>query len=91
MAQGVSYRNGIRRDGGLLGGGFQDGGVALVAGDDAVELFEVVGFGDGDAEFRDFDGAGIADAVADGFGFAVIAAKAVVGIDGRRQFVHHDS
>jgi hypothetical protein len=39
--EGVSYRNGAP---GLVGGGFQDGGVALVGGDDAVKLFEVVGF-----------------------------------------------
>src|SRR5258705_817510 len=72
-----------------MGCGFQDGGVALVGGYDAVELFEVVGFGDGDAEFLDFDGAGIADGVADGFGFAVVAAEAVIDVNGRRQFVHN--
>jgi hypothetical protein len=40
--EGVSYRNGVpvvSHGGGLVGGGFQDGGVALVGGDDAVELF----------------------------------------------------
>src|SRR6267154_5443204 len=71
-----------------MGGGFQDGGVAFVGGDDAVELFEVVGFGDRDAELLDFDGAGIAEGVADGFGFAVIAAEAVVNIGGRRELFH---
>ncbi len=34
--EGVSYRNGAAR---LVGGGFQDGGVALVAGDNAVKHF----------------------------------------------------
>jgi hypothetical protein len=34
--EGVSYRNGAA---GLVGGGFQDGGVALVGGDDTVKLF----------------------------------------------------
>ena len=37
------------RERGLVSGGLEDGGVALVGGDDAVELFEVVSLGDGDA------------------------------------------
>ncbi len=40
--------------------GLQYSGVALVAGDDAVKLFEVVGFGDGDGELLDFDRTGVA-------------------------------
>ncbi len=82
------WRSPVVARGALVGGGFQDGGVALVAGDDAVELFEVVDFGDGDAEFLDFDGAGVAEDVALYLGFAVIAGEAVVGIGGRRKVVH---
>src|SRR5260221_4406616 len=72
-----------------MGGGFEDGGVALVGGDDAVELFEVVGFGDGDAEFFDFDGARVVNHVADSFRFAVIAAETGLNVDRQRKFVHH--
>src|SRR5258705_9683723 len=72
-----------------MGCGFQDGGVALVGGDNVVELFEVVGLGNGDAEFLDFDRARVADGIADGFGFAVVAAEAVIDVNGRRQFVHN--
>jgi hypothetical protein len=68
-------------------GGFQDSGVALVGGDDAVELFEVVGFGDGDAELLDFISARVAQDVALQLGFAVIAGEAVVGVGGRRKVV----
>src|ERR1700756_5466590 len=79
------------RERGLVSGGVQDGGVALVGGDGAVELFEVVGLGDGDAEFLDFDGARVADGVADSFGFAVVAAETVLSIDGGGQFVHYEA
>src|ERR1700757_2372289 len=68
-------------------GGFQDSGAALVGGDDAVELFEVVGFGDGDAELLDFISARVAQDVALQLGFAVIAGEAVVGVGGRRKVV----
>src|SRR5579863_3537170 len=58
---------------------FQNHGAALVAGDDAVKLFQFFRTAYGHAELFHFEGAGIADHVALHFRFRVIAGKAIVG------------
>ncbi len=70
-----------------LRSGLQDYRVSFVAGDDAVELFEVLGFVDGYTELFYFEGAGIADNVAIHHCLGVIAGEAVVGINRRRQVI----
>ncbi len=60
---------------GLVTDGFQDGGAALVVGDAALELFQVISLREGNVQLFDFKGAGVARYITLGHGLAVIATK----------------
>jgi len=60
-------------------GWFQDRGISLVAGDDAVELLQVVHLVDGHTQLFDFKRARVAQHVASHFRFAVIAGEGKIG------------
>ncbi len=62
--------------------GLEDGGAAFVSGDYAIELFQLIEFVDGDAEFLDFIGASVEQPVPFPFGFAVIAAERKLDVGG---------
>src|SRR5258708_7764862 len=78
----------FRLDANLLWRGLENYRVALVAGDDAVELSQVVGFINGHAQLFYFEGAGIADNVSSDHSLGVITGEAVVHIDGRGQIIY---
>ncbi len=76
---------------GLVTDGFQDGGAALVVGDAAIELFQVISLRERNVQLFDFKGAGVANYITLGHGLAVIATKAKVQTGGRRKFVHFEA
>src|SRR5258708_6722475 len=71
-----------------LRSGLENNGIPLIAGDDAIELFQVLGPIDGDAQFFYLEGTGIAHNVAINHRLRVITSEAVVGIDRRGQVIH---
>jgi len=67
--------------------GLQHCSIPLIGGDNAIELFQLIGFTHRYAKLFDHKSARVVDDIAFYFGLRVIAGEAEIGIDGRRQFV----
>src|ERR1700756_2590444 len=66
----------------------EDHSISFIASNDAIELSKVPSFIDWNAEFFDFESAGIVDDVSLHYSLGVVAGKAIIGIDWGRQIVH---
>src|SRR5260221_8802390 len=72
----------------LMSHWFQDRGIALVGGDDSVELLQVVHAIHWDGQLLDLKDAGVAEYVAVFFCLAMVGGKVVVGIHRRGKIVY---
>src|SRR5258706_3025067 len=69
-------------------GWFEHGSVAFIAGNDAIELLEVLHFFEGHTQFLDFKSSRVVNHTSLCFGLGMVAGKTVVGINRRGQVVH---